>query len=100
MNLHPRNDEAPTGRGQGFREQSHFNGPDSDAQRAGDQASDSAPRSYAKRLADVTAKLALQGCALYELSDGTLLATRVNMTRPLPTIVAAERFVALMEGAV
>jgi hypothetical protein len=58
------------------------------------------PRSYAKRLANVTARLALQGCELYQLSDGTLLATRVNMTRPLPTIAAAERFVALMEGAV
>jgi hypothetical protein len=51
-----------------------------------------APRSDAKRLSDVTAKLAILGFSLYPLHDETLLLTRWNMSRTLPSIEAAEQF--------
>ncbi len=59
---------------------------------------DQAPRSYGKRLADVTTRLAAAGFSLYPLHDETLLVTRWNMTRTLPSIEAAERFLHMVGG--
>lgn len=62
-------------------------------------AFEQAPRSYAKRLLDVTAKLALQGFSLYSLHDDKLLVTRWNMSRTLLSIEAAECFHRQVGGA-
>ena len=43
--------------------------------------------------------LAMAGFALLELSDGSLLATRWNLSRPLPDTTAALRFLRQIGGA-
>jgi len=45
-----------------------------------------------KRLATVTAALALVGIELRPALDGTFVAVRWNLTRALPTLDAAEAF--------
>lgn len=98
--MHTPNDEALAGQGQGFQEQSKSNAVDSDAERARDQAIGAiAPRSHTKRLADVTAKLAIQGFSLYPLHDDSLLVTQWGMSKVLPSVEAAERFLAMVGGA-
>jgi len=57
-----------------------------------------APLGYTKRLANVTAQLAVKGFSLYPLTDETLLVTRWNMSRVLPSIEAAERFYRMVGG--
>ena len=46
------------------------------------------------------ARFAMAGFALLELSDGSLLATRWNLCRPLPDATAALRFLRQIGGAV
>ena len=46
------------------------------------------------------ARFAMAGYALLELSDGSLLATRWNLCRPLPDATAALRFLRQIGGAV
>lgn len=65
---------------------------------AAENGIEQAPLSYAKRLNDVTAKLALLGFSLYPLHDETLLVTRWNMSRALPSVEAAERFLRQVGG--
>ena len=45
------------------------------------------------------ARYALVGVALVELSDGSLLATRWNLCKPLPDATAAHRFLRQIGGA-
>ena len=45
------------------------------------------------------ARYALVGVALVELSDGSLLATRWNLCKPLPDAAAAHRFLRQIGGA-
>jgi hypothetical protein len=45
------------------------------------------------------ARYALAGLQLLELSDGTLLATKWNLCRPLPDATAAHRFLLQIGGA-
>lgn len=47
-----------------------------------------------KRIASVTARLALAGIALLRAPDGTFVATRWSLTRVLPTLDSAEVFAA------
>ena len=47
-----------------------------------------------KRLATVTATLALLGIELVPLPDGSFVATRFGLTRGLPTLDATEVFAA------
>ena len=100
MNSLTRNEEAQTGQGQGFQEQSKSNTVDSGAERTREQViGPTAPRSHTKRLADVTAKLAIQGFSLYPLHDDSLLVTQWGMSKVLPSVEAAERFLAMVGGA-
>lgn len=75
----------------------------------GDQTkSDSSHRSgetphdqgYGKRLASVTAKLAMLGFELHPLTGEQLLVGRWNMSRTLASVEAAERFLVMVGGAV
>lgn len=62
---------------------------------------DSATASDARRKAfeGLRAQLALAGGhALHELSDGSYLVTRWNLSRPLADLAAAERFLAQVQG--
>jgi hypothetical protein len=52
-----------------------------------------------KRMATLKAQYALAGLELLELSDGSLLATKWNLCRPLPDLYAATRFLAQFGGA-
>lgn len=52
-----------------------------------------------KSLLKLRARFALAGVALLELSDGSLLATRWNLCRPLPDATAAHRFLRQIGGA-
>ena len=53
-----------------------------------------------KVLVTLRARFAMAGYALLELSDGSLLATRWNLCRPLPDATAALRFLRQIGGAV
>ena len=53
-----------------------------------------------KALLTLRARFAMAGFALLELSDGSLLATRWNLCRPLPDATAALRFLRQIGGAV
>lgn len=52
-----------------------------------------------KRMATLRAQYALAGFELLELSDGSLLATKWNLAKPLPDAYAAHRFLAQIGGA-
>lgn len=52
-----------------------------------------------KRMAKLRAQYALAGFELLELSDGSLLATKWNLCRPLPDWYSAQRFLAQIGGA-
>lgn len=53
-----------------------------------------------KAFLTLRARFAMAGFALLELSDGSLLATRWNLCRPLPDATAALRFLRQIGGAV
>ena len=86
----PHKDEAPRLAGaEGFRDQDKADTAivaDLDCQR--------------KALLTLRARFAMAGFALLELSDGSLLATRWNLCRPLPDATAALRFLRQIGGAV
>jgi hypothetical protein len=92
MNSAVRNDEAPTGQGQGFQEQSKSNSDHSDAVRDIDQAD--------KDLATTRALLAFAGWTLHELSNcagGTsFVAARLATSRVLPDRHALRQFARLV----
>ena len=52
-----------------------------------------------KAFLTLRARFAMAGYALLELSDGSLLATRWNLCRPLPDATAALRFLRQIGGA-
>lgn len=82
-------DEALTGaNGQGLRDNSKADAPivaDLDAER--------------KAFATLKARYAMAGFSLIELADGSLLASRWNLTRPLPDAHAALQFLRRIGGA-
>jgi hypothetical protein len=86
----PYKDEAPRLAGtEGFRDQDKANTTivaDLDGQH--------------KAFLTLRARFAMAGFALLELSDGSLLATRWNLCRPLPDATAALRFLRQIGGAV
>ncbi len=52
-----------------------------------------------KLLANCRAKLALAGgFVLHELADGSYLVTRWNLSKPLPSLEAVQRFVEQVGG--
>lgn len=85
----PNKDEAPRLAGaEGFRDQDKADTTivaDLDCQR--------------KAFLTLRARFAMAGFALLELSDGSLLATRWNLCRPLPDATAALRFLRQIGGA-
>ena len=92
----PNNGEAETtGRSLGSWDQTESD----KANRSDELVAEQEPRSSVKRLADVTAKLAMHGYSLYPLTDGTLLVTRWNLSKTLPSVNAAERFLQMVGGA-
>ncbi len=88
------NGEGPTVPAVSPLNQNQFASPDC----AGVRADGQAHRSYTKRLADVTAKLALRGFSLYPLHDESLLVAQWGMSKVLPSIEAAERFSRIVGG--
>ena len=87
-------DETPGVMAEGFK------GDESAARHfAADASPEQAPRSPAKRLADVTAMLAIRGFSLELQPDRTLLLSRWNMSRTLPSIEPAEQFLGQVGGA-
>jgi len=52
------------------------------------------PTDYDKRIASATARLALTGIELRRASDGSFVAHRWHLSRPLATLDAVEVFVA------
>lgn len=86
----PHKDEAPRLAGaEGFRDQDKADTTivaDLDCQR--------------KAFLTLRARFAMAGFALLELSDGSLLATRWNLCRPLPDATAALRFLRQIGAAV
>ena len=94
-NTVPRNNEAETtGRSLGSNLQTKTDGIDCASVAVDGQEA----QSYGNRLATVTAQLAARGFSLYPLHDETLLVTRWNMTRVLPSIGAAESFLRMVGG--
>lgn len=85
----PHKDEAPRLAGaEGFGDQDKADTPivaDLDGQR--------------KAFMTLRARFAMSGLALLELSDGSLLATRWNLCRPLADATAALRFLRQIGGA-
>ena len=86
----PHKDEAPRLAGaEGFRDQ--------DKADTAIVADLDGPR---KAFLTLRARFAMAGFALLGLSDGSLLATRWNLCRPLPDATAALRFLRQIGGAV
>ncbi|WP_448172285.1 hypothetical protein [Rhizobacter fulvus] len=81
------NDEAPsTANTRGLEvQQTHL---DSDS-----------PADKVKRLATLTAKLALSGYALTQLADGPYLVSRWDRTRELPSLSEVDAFLVQIGGA-
>lgn len=89
----PKNDETETtGRSLGSWDQT-----ESDRTNRSDETE--SPQPYTKRLASITAKLAIAGFELYPLTGRQLVLARWNMFRVLPSIEAAERFLVQIGGA-
>lgn len=57
------------------------------------------PDGRRKAFLTLRARFAMAGFALHELADGSLLATRWNLCRPLPDATAALRFLRQIGGA-
>ena len=86
----PHKDEAPRLAGaEGFKDQDKA-----------DATIVAEPDGRRKAFLTLRARFAVAGVALHELADGTLLATRWNLCRPLPDAAAALRFLRQIGGAV
>ena len=85
----PHKDEAPRLAGaEGFRDQDKA-----------DTTIVAEPDGRRKAFLTLRARFAMAGFALHELADGSLLATRWNLCRPLPDATAALRFLRQIGGA-
>ena len=91
----PESGEGPTVPAVSPLNQYQIASPDCVGKCVGEQAPE---RSYAKRLADITARLALKGFSLYPLHNDELLVTQWGMSKTLPSIEAAERFLRMVGG--
>ena len=85
----PTKEDAPRLAGdEGIRRREQDDNQDSDATDA-----------QRKALATLTAKMAIAGFSLHPLADGSFLACRWGLSRPLPDLYAAHRFLRHIGGA-
>ncbi|HEX7687922.1 MAG TPA: hypothetical protein VF453_09455 [Burkholderiaceae bacterium] len=92
----PKNDEAEaTGGSLGLWDQSKTNAQDRSELAAHDQAATEQHKAFST----LQAKFAIAGFGLHAMSDGSFLACRWNLSRPLPSLAAAGVFLRMVGGA-